>query len=153
MKVGIVGAGAVGTACMFAMALRGSAREIVLVNRNYGRAKGAVTDLQYGTVLGPTVSLRAGEYADLRGAAIVVITAGANEKSGGATDRNDPAGRLRLLDTNVGIYRDMVPRIAAAAPDAVLLAVTDPPDPLAELARSLAGHGRVLSTGTLLDSL
>jgi len=153
MKVGIVGAGAVGTACMFAMALRGSAREIVLVNRSYERAKGAVTDLQYGTVLGPAVSLRAGEYADLRGAAMVVITAGANEKSGGATDRNDPAGRLRLLGTNAAIYRDLVPRIAAAAPEALLLVVTDPPDPLADLTRRIAGHNRVVSSGTFLDSL
>ena len=153
MKVGIVGAGAVGTACLFAMVLRGSAREIVLVNRNYARAEGAVTDLQYGSVLAPAVSLRPGEYADLRGAAIVVITAGANEKSGGATDRNDPAGRLRLLGTNAKIYRDMVPRIVAAAPEALLLVVTDPPDPLADLARQIAGHGRVVSSGTFLDSL
>jgi L-lactate dehydrogenase len=153
MKVGIVGAGAVGTACMFAMALRGSAREIVLVNRKYERAKGAVTDLQYGTVLAPGVSLRPGEYADLRGAAMVVITAGANEKSGGATDRNDSAGRLRLLSTNAAIYRDVIPRIAAATPEALLLAVTDPPDPLADLARRIAGHDRVVSSGTFLDSL
>lgn len=153
MKVGIVGAGAVGTACMFAMALRGSAREIVLVNRNYERAKGAVTDLQYGSVLAPAVSLRPGEYGDLRGAAMVVITAGANEKSGGATDRNDPAGRLRLLGTNAAIYRDVVSRIAAAAPEALLLVVTDPPDPLADLARRIAGHDRVVSSGTFLDSL
>src|SRR4051812_19181965 len=153
MKVGIVGAGAVGTACMFAMALRGSAREIVLVNRNYERAKGAVTDLQYGGVLAPTVSLRPGEYADLRGAAMVVITAGANEKTGGATDRNDPAGRLRLLGTNAGIYRDIVPAILAAAPEALLLVVTDPPDPLADVTRRIAGHDRVLSSGTFLDSL
>lgn len=153
MKVGIVGAGAVGTACMFAMALRGSAREIVLVNRNYDRARGAVTDLQYGSVLAPAVTLRPGEYADLRGAAMVVITAGANEKSGGATDRNDPAGRLRLLGTNAAIYRDVVSRIAAAAPEALLLVVTDPPDPLADLARRIAGHDRVMSSGTFLDSL
>jgi len=153
MKVGIVGAGAVGTACMFAMALRGSAREIVLVNRNHERAKGVVTDLQYGSVLAPAVSLRPGEYADLRGAAMVVITAGANEKSGGATDRNDPAGRLRLLGTNAAIYRDVVSRIAAAAPEALLLVVTDPPDPLADLARRIAGHDRVVSSGTFLDSL
>ena len=153
MKVGIVGAGAVGTACMFAMALRGSAREIVLVNRNYERARGAVTDLQYGSVLAPAVSLRPGEYADLRGAAMVVITAGANEKSGGATDRNDPAGRLRLLGANAAIYRDVVSRIAAAAPEALLLVVTDPPDPLADLARRIAGHDRVVSSGTFLDSL
>jgi L-lactate dehydrogenase len=75
------------------------------------------------------------------------------KRGGGATDHNDAAGRLRLLDTNIGIYRYMVPRIVAATPAAVLLVVTDPPDPLADLARALAGHDRVLSTGTLLDSL
>ncbi len=153
MKVGIVGAGAVGTACMFALALRGSAREIVLVNRNYDRARGAVADLQYGAVLAPAVSLRPGHYDDLRGAAIVMVTAGANEKKGGATDRDDPAGRLRLLATNAAVYRDIVPRIVAAAPDALLVVITDPPDPLADVARRLAGHDRVLSSGTFLDSL
>jgi hypothetical protein len=30
------------------------------------------------------------------------------------------------------IYRDIVPKIAGAAPQAVLVAVTDPPDPLAD---------------------
>ena len=82
-----------------------------------------------------------------------MITVGINEKSGGATDRNDPAGRLRLLDKNAEVYRQIIPQINAAAPDAVLLVVTDPPDPLAFLTRELAGHDRVLSTGTLLDSL
>jgi L-lactate dehydrogenase len=153
MKVGIVGAGAAGTACMFAMALRGSARQIVLVNRTHERARGAVADLQYGTLLGPAVSLRAGHYDDLRGAAIVMITAGLNEKEGGAADRDDPAGRLRLLGTNADIYRDIIPSIVAAAPAALLLVVTDPPDPLADLSRRIAGHGRVLSSGTFLDSL
>lgn len=153
MKVGIVGAGAVGTACMFAMALRGSAQEIVLVNRNRKRAEGAVADLQYGSVLAPTVDLQAGNFADLRGATMVAITAGANEKTGGATDRNDPAGRLRLLGTNAAIYRDIVPAIVAAVPEALLLVVTDPPDPLADVARRIARHDRVLSSGTLLDSL
>jgi L-lactate dehydrogenase len=97
--------------------------------------------------------LRDGDYAELAGADLVMLTAGVNEKSGGATDRGDPQGRLRLLDTNAGIYRDIVPKVVAAAPGAVLLVVTDPPDPLADLARRLAGHDRVLSTGTLIDSL
>lgn len=153
MKVGIVGAGAVGTACMFALVLRGSAREIVLVNRNRDRARGAVADLRYGAVLAPYVTLRAADYQELRGAAVVMITAGANEKSGGATDRNDSSGRLRLLATNADVYRDVVRRIAAAAPDALLLVITDPPDPLADVARRVAGHDRVLSSGTFLDSL
>jgi L-lactate dehydrogenase len=81
-----------------------------------------------------------------------MITSGVNEKTGGATDRSDPQGRLRLLDKNAAIYRDIVPRIVRAAPDAVLLVVTDPPDPLADVARDCAGHDRVLSAGTLLDS-
>ena len=60
---------------------------------------------------------------------------------------------MKLLDTNAAIYREIVPQIVAAAPEAVILVVTDPPDPLADLARRLAGHDRVLSTGTYLDSL
>lgn len=152
-KVGVVGAGFVGSAAAIAMAMRGSAREIVVVNRNHERARGLVTDLQYGAVLGPPVELRTGYYADLAGASAVVITAGINEKAGGATDRKDPSGRLRLLETNASVYRDIVPEVARAAPQAVILVVTDPPDPLADLARRLAGHERVVSSGTYLDSL
>jgi len=84
---------------------------------------------------------------------VVLVTSGVNEKTGGATDRSDPQGRLRLLEKNAAIYRDIVPRIMATAPQAVLVAVTDPPDPLADIARNVAGHNRVLSTGTFLDSL
>jgi L-lactate dehydrogenase len=83
----------------------------------------------------------------------VLITSGVNEKTGGATDRNDPQGRLKLLDKNAAIYRDVVPRIVRAAPQAVLVSVTDPPDPLADIARQAADHERVLSAGTFLDSL
>ena len=107
----------------------------------------------YGAPLSSTTRVTDGDYSDLAGAALVMVTVGVNEKSGGATDRNDPSGRLRLLDKNAEVYRQVIPQIIAAAPDAVLLVVTDPPDPLAFLTRELAGHDRVLSTGTLLDSL
>jgi L-lactate dehydrogenase len=82
----------------------------------------------------------------------VLVTSGVNEKTGGATDRNDPQGRLKLLDRNAEIYREIIPRIAAAAPGAVLLVVTDPPDPLADIARELAPDATVLSAGTYLDT-
>jgi L-lactate dehydrogenase len=153
LKIGIVGAGAVGSACLHSIVMRGVAREVVLVNRNAARARGMVTDIQYGAVIERPVALRAGGYDDLEGAALVMITAGVNEKSGGATDRKDAEGRLRLLESNATIYREIVPHVVKAAPDALLLVVTDPPDPLADLARILAGHDKVLSTGTFLDSL
>jgi L-lactate dehydrogenase len=153
MKLGIIGTGNVGCAIALAAVTRGSAREIVLVNRTRKTAEAVATDLHYGTPLAPKVDIRDGDYADLAGAGVVLVTSGVNEKTGGATDRNDPQGRLKLLDKNAAIYRDIVPRIGRAAPDAVLVAVTDPPDPLADIARQAAGHERVLSAGTFLDSL
>jgi L-lactate dehydrogenase len=153
MKVGIVGAGGVGSASLLSLVMRGIACQVVVMDKNLARAKGVVADLQYGATLSPAVELHAGEYLDLADAVLVIITAGINEKTGGATDRRDPAGRLKLLDTNAGVYRDIIPKVVAVAPQALLLVVTDPPDPLADLARHLAGHERVVSTGTFLDSL
>jgi L-lactate dehydrogenase len=152
MKLGIVGAGAVGSACFLSVVMRGSAREVVLVNRDRKRARAVVTDVQYGAVLSPPAALRDGDYSDLAGSSVVMITAGVNEKAGGATDRSDPLGRLRLLDANAAIFQDIVPRIHNAAPDALILVVSDPPDALADVVRML-GHERVLSTGTSLDTL
>jgi L-lactate dehydrogenase len=153
MKVGVIGAGAVGSALLLSLVMRGVACEIVVVDRNRRRAQGVVTDLQYGATLSPAVLLEAGDYPDLTDAVLVIITAGINEKAGGATDRSDAAGRLKLLQANADIYREIVPGIVAVAPRALMLVVTDPPEPLAALTRSLAGHGGVLSSGTFLDTL
>ena len=153
MKLGIIGTGNVGNAIALAAVTRGSAREIVLVNRTRKVAKAVATDLRYGIPLGPRIDISDGDYDALSGAGVVLITSGVNEKTGGATDRSDVQGRLRLLEKNAAIYRDIVPKIMNVAPRAVLVAVTDPPDPLADVARNIAGHDRVLSTGTFLDSL
>ena len=154
MKVGVVGAGAVGAATVLSLIQRGGMfRELVVLDLDRKRAEGVAVDMRYATPLAPTVDVRAGDYDALAGAELVIITAGVNEKAGGATDRADPEGRRRLLDTNAEVYRDVVPKVVAATPDAVLMVVTDPPDPLADLTRRLAGHDRVFSTGTLIDSL
>src|ERR1700692_3601868 len=138
MKIGIIGAGAVGAACAMATIMRGCAGELVLVNRSRDRAKGMATDMGYGAPLSSSTRVTDGDYSDLAGAALVMVTVGVNEKSGGATDRSDPQGRLRLLDKNAEVYRQVVPRVVRAAPQAVILVVTDPPDPLADIARASA---------------
>jgi L-lactate dehydrogenase len=156
MKIGIIGTGTVGCACAMAAVNRGSARDIVLVNRTRKTAEAVATDLRYGTPLGPKIDIADGDYDALEGAGVVMITSGVNEKTGGATDRNDPLGRLRLLGKNAAIYRDIVPKIVRAAPDAVLLVVTDPPDPLADIAREAAKSAgvdaAVISAGTFIDT-
>jgi len=153
MKVGIVGAGAVGAATAMAIVLGGHARELVIVNRKRERAKAIATDMGYGAPLSPRIDVRDGDYADLENAALVILTAGVNEKTGGATDRNDDQGRLRLLEANVKVFGEVVPEIVKAAPGAPIMVLTDPPEPLIDAARHFAGHDKVFGTSTFLDSL
>src|SRR6516165_8070259 len=149
MKLGIIGTGNVGNAIALAAATRGSAREIVLINRTQKVAEAVATDLRYGIPVGQKVDISHGNYDALNGAGVVLVTSGVNEKTGGATDRSDPQGRLKLLDKNAAIYRDIVPRVVRAEPNAVLLVVSDP---LADIAREACPGAAVLSTGTYLDS-
>lgn len=155
MKVGIIGAGAVGAATVGALLRRGGLdAEIVIVNRYPDRAVGLAEDMTHAAIaLDSPGTVTGGDYADLHDAGLVIITAGVNEKDGGATDRNDPRGRRVLIPANARVYADIIPKISAGAPDATLLIVTDPPDPLADLARALAPNQPVFSTGTVIDSL
>ena len=125
MKLGIIGTGNVGCSCAMAAAIRGSAREIVLVNRTRKTAEAVATDIRSGTPLGRKVDIVDGDYDALSGAGIVLVTAGVNEKTGGAIDRNDPQGRLKLLAQNAKIYRDIAPKIVAAAPSSSLKNLTN----------------------------
>jgi L-lactate dehydrogenase len=152
MKIGIIGTGHVGCACAIAAVIRGSASEIVLINRTRKTAEAVATDLRYGIPVGRKVEVIDGDYDDLAGAGVVLITSGVNEKTGGATDRSDPQGRLKLLNENARIYRQIIPDIVKAAPDAVLVVVTDPPDPLADVVRQISPGSAVLSMGTYIDS-
>ncbi len=152
-KVVIIGSGRVGAATATAVLVGGFAREIVMIDDRRSQARGVAFDLRYGGVLRGRTNVREGLEQDLAGSAVVVITAGVNEKDGGAAEPGDPVGRMRLAEPNRGVYERWAPSVARHAPDAVLLAVTDPPDPLADLAATLAPGLSVISSGTLIDSL
>src|SRR5258706_15373999 len=95
MKLGIVGTGQVGCAIALAAVTRGSAREIVLVNRTRKTAEAVATDIRYGTPLCDRVEVKGADYDGLEGAGLVLITSGVNEKTGGAGDCRDPSGGLK----------------------------------------------------------
>ncbi len=66
MKIGVIGAGRVGSAALLSVVLRGCAREIVVVNRDRKRAAAVATDLRYGATLSPVVDIRdAVRYANI----------------------------------------------------------------------------------------
>lgn len=145
-KVGIIGAGMVGTSCAYALMQRGVATEIVLIDSDHARAEGEAMDLNHGVPFVQPCRITAGDYSDLAGAQVVVITAGSNQRPGET--------RLDLLQRNAAVIRSIVPNVVAAAPDAVLVVATNPVDILAHIAHEAAGlpRGRVFGSGTILDT-
>lgn len=150
MKVGIVGAGQVGSAAAFALVLRGAASEIVLVDRNDDLAAAQAEDVLHATPFAAPARVRAGAFADLAGAGVVVLSAGVAQKPGET--------RLDLLARNADVFREILPPILAAAPDALLLMATNPVDVMTHVAAQVAARvagtppTRVIGSGTILDS-
>jgi L-lactate dehydrogenase len=149
MKVGIIGAGMVGATAAYAMVMRGIGREIVLVDLNRERAEAEADDIRHAVPFSSPFLVHAGDYADLAGCRVVVITAGANQKPGET--------RLELLGRNAAIFRKIVPAVIDAAPQAILLVTTNPVDVLTHLASQIAAErgipeGKVFGSGTTLDT-
>jgi len=149
MKIGIVGCGMVGSASAFALVMRGVGREIVLVDLNTARAEAEANDLYHAVPFANPLTVRAGGYADLAGARVVVIAAGVAQKPGDT--------RLQLLQRNAAVLAEVIPSILDHAPDAVLLVVSNPVDILTHLAAKFAAPRgvpaqRVLGSGTMLDT-
>jgi L-lactate dehydrogenase len=146
-KIAVVGgAGAVGASAAYALMMSGLVSEIVLVDLNERRAEGEAMDLMHGAPFVRPVTVRAGRYADCADSQIVVITAGAAQKPG--------ESRLDLVRKNTGIFREMIPQLAQAAPNAILLVVANPVDILTLAALDASGFppGRVIGSGTVLDT-
>ena len=146
MKVGIVGAGMVGSAAGYALALKGTVSRIVLVDRNAALARAQAEDIAHGVPFAASVTVSAGDYDDLKGAGVVILAAGVSQKPGET--------RLELLSRNAEVFRSIVGGILAAAPDAILLVATNPVDIMTDIATRLSGldPARVIGSGTILDT-
>ena len=144
-KVGVIGAGFVGATAAYAMMLNGTCSEIVLIDRDEARAKAEAADIAHGAPLAKGVRAYAGDYPDLKGAALVVIAAGSNQKPG--------ESRLNLLARNAAILASIVPEIVKVAPEAVVLLVSNPVVIMTSIARALhPTPSLVMGSGTILDS-
>ena len=100
MKVGIIGSGQVGSATAFALIMRGVARKVVLIDANQQRAEAEAMDIAHATPFAYANKIKAGNYEDLKGCEVVIITAGANQKPGET--------RIDLLGRNVKIFEVML---------------------------------------------
>lgn len=149
MKVGIVGSGFVGATTAYALVMQGVGREIVLVDRNTQRARAEADDLLHAVPFAQPLQVSSGDYADLVGCRVVVLAAGVGQKPGET--------RLQLLERNAAVFREIVPAVLRAAPNAVLLVASNPVDVMTHVAAHYAAQqgvpaGRVLGSGTTLDT-
>ncbi|MFV1878345.1 L-lactate dehydrogenase [Nioella sp.] len=146
MKVGIVGAGMVGATAAFALVMQDEASEIVLVDVNRARARAEAEDIAHAIPFASPAIVRAGEYADLDGAGVVILSCGVSQNPGET--------RLALLERNAGVFRQVVGQVMAVCPGAILLVASNPVDLMTQITMRLSGlpPGRVIGSGTILDT-
>ena len=140
-KVAMIGCGFVGSATAFALMESGLFSEMVLIDADKNRAEGEALDISHGLPFARPMKIYAGDYDDIVDAAIIIVTAGANQKP--------DETRLDLVQKNVGIFKSIIPEIAKRNCGGILLIVSNPVDILTYTALKLSGfpENRVLGSG------
>lgn len=148
-KVAVIGAGNVGASAALYVAERGLA-DVVLIDRPEmdGMPQGKALDMQQsaplwhkgGTIAGST------DLADVKGANVVIMTAGFPRKPG--------MSRSDLLKANADIIVPAAEAVKKHAPDAYVVVVTNPLDVMAWLFWKTTGFPkhRVMGMAGILDS-
>ncbi len=145
-KVAIVGCGFVGASIAFSLMQRKLFSEMVLIDVNMAKAEGEAMDLSDGLPYTAPMEITAGTYADAADAALIIITAGANQKPGET--------RLDLIGKNIAILKSILPKITALPFEGILMIVSNPVDVLTYAAQRISGYPahRVFGSGTVLDT-
>lgn len=145
-KVAIIGCGFVGSSIAFSLMQKQLFSEMVLIDANTKKAEGEAMDLSHGLPYTSPMNIYAGTYDDIVDCAMIIITAGANQKP--------DETRLDLIDKNVRIFKSIIPEISKRNCEGILLIVSNPVDVLTYVAYKLSGFpaNRVIGSGTVLDT-
>ncbi len=146
MKVGIIGAGLVGSTAAYTLALEGAASEIVLVDLNKNLAQAHAEDILHATPYGYPAKIYAGDYDSLSSAKVVILSCGVGQKEG--------ESRLELLGRNARVFEEVIPKVMNAANDALLLVASNPVDIITQVVTRISAlpPDRVIGSGTILDT-
>lgn len=145
-KAAVIGCGFVGSATAFALMQSKLFSELVLLDANFDKADGEARDIAHGIPFAGPMKIYAGGYDDVADAAVIIVTAGANQKP--------EETRLDLVHKNVAIFKSIIPEIAKRNFQGILLVVSNPVDILTYAAIKLSGlpEHRVIGSGTVLDT-
>lgn len=145
-KVVVIGCGFVGSSSAFALMQSKLFSEMVLIDADHRRAEGEAMDISHGMAFASPMKIYAGDYDDISDAAVIVITAGANQKP--------DETRLDLIKKNSAIMKSIIGEIKKRPFEGILLIVSNPVDILTEVALRESGYPeeRVIGSGTVLDT-
>lgn len=145
-KISVIGAGNVGATIANDLMIQGVASEIVLVDINNKKAKGEALDVYQGAPFQSPAIVRPGEYPDVTGSDIVIITCGFPRKPG--------MTRLDLAQTNVNIIKEVARNVVPFAPEAIYVIVSNPVDILTYAFMKVSGlpERQIIGSGTILDT-
>lgn len=146
-KIAIIGAGIVGSTTAYAILLKKITAEIILVDINEKRCQGEILDLSDAISFNGTSVVRTGTPQEAANADIIIITAGKAQQPGET--------RTDLLATNAAIIATIFATIKPINPQAIIIIITNPLDPLTMLAQALTDlpRNQIFGTGTFLDTL
>ena len=148
-KVTVVGAGNVGATCANVLAVNEVANEVVLIDIKEGFAEGKAMDImQTAQLMGFDTVVKGvtNDYSQTAGSDVVIITSGIPRKPG--------MTREELIGVNAGIVKSVAENCLKYSPNAILIIVANPMDPMAYLTYKTLGlpRNRVIGMGGALDS-
>ena len=145
-KISVIGAGAVGATIANDLMIQGVASEIVLVDVNQKKAIGEALDIYQGAPFCSPAVVRAGDYPDVEGSDIVIITCGMARKPG--------MTRLDLAQVNVNILKSVAENVTKYAPNSIYVIVSNPVDVLTYVFHKISGipENQIIGSGTILDT-
>lgn len=147
-KVVVIGTGNVGMSYAYALVNQQAfVNELVLIDKNIADAEGEALDLEDALPFAPaSLKIRRGTYKDCKDAALIAITAGANQAPGET--------RMDLTQKNAAVVKSIVEQVMESGFDGVFLVVTNPVDVMTYLTwqtSKLPKH-KVVGSGTVLDT-
>jgi len=147
-RVGIVGAGYVGSTVAYSLAMKGSCHEIILRDNKIDIAKGKALDMSQAAAAerSHTVVKVAEDMSEMADCDVVVVTAGSPRLPG--MSRDD------LLMINANVTREVMTGIKKYSPNAIVIMVSNPLDAMTYVALKESGFDRrrVIGMAGILDS-
>jgi malate dehydrogenase len=146
-KIALIGAGNIGGTLAHLAAIK-ELGDIVLFDVVEGVPQGKALDLsQCGPIDGFDAKITGtNDYADIKGADVIIVTAGVARKPG--MSRDD------LLGINLKVMKAVGEGIKNNAPDAFVICITNPLDAMVWALREFSGlpHNKVVGMAGVLDS-